>query len=199
MQQLLLMLPVLVFSVIVHEIAHGWVAWKLGDPTARMLGRLTLDPRPHIDPLFTLLVPVLCALSGSPIFGGAKPVPVNARNFRHPSRDMALVALAGPVSNLLLATLAGVLIRLPLGATLSGIVYYMLVINLVLAAFNLLPIPPLDGSRVMAHFLPGELSARYRGLDRFGMLLIIGVLFLFSSPLHHYLSWFVRTVGGILV
>ena len=198
MEQLILMLPILVFSVIVHEVAHGWVAWKLGDATARMLGRLTLDPRPHIDPMFTLLVPILCALSGAPIFGGAKPVPVNARNFRHPSRDMALVALAGPLSNLLLAAIAGMLLRVPLPDVVAQVPLYMLMINLVLAAFNLLPVPPLDGSRVLAHFLPAELSLRYRSLDRFGLLLIVAILFFFSAPLYHYLNWFVRTVGGIL-
>lgn len=195
-------LPVLLFSVIVHEVAHGWTALKLGDPTAARLGRLTLNPLPHIDPVMSILVPALCVFAGAPIFGGAKPVPVNPWHFKHPSRDMAFVAAAGPLSNLGLAFLAGLAMNLLYGhAYPSGGVGQILVnlftINLVLAAFNLLPLPPLDGSRIVAHFLKGELGERFRNLDRYGMLIIMGVILLFRAPLYGYLSWFMRTVGGM--
>ncbi|MDP2360916.1 MAG: site-2 protease family protein [bacterium] len=203
MESLLISLPVLIFSVIVHEVAHGWTALRLGDPTAWRAGRLTLDPRPHIDPFMSLLVPAMCILSGAPVFGGAKPVPVNPWHFRHPSRDMAIVAAAGPASNLVLAFLAGFLInRLPAGlmvGALPDVLFALLVINLVLAAFNLLPLPPLDGSRVVAHFLPAPLADRYRQMDRFGMILLVLVIVFLRAPLLGYLHWFLRTVGGLMV
>lgn len=218
MQDLIIVLPILLFSVIVHEVAHGWSALRLGDPTAARLGRLTLDPRPHIDPVMSLLVPAMCLLSGAPIFGGAKPVPVNPNFFRHPSRDMAFVAAAGPASNLLLAMMFGMLLSLlvpvPGGLNLPADVYlsyasgygtigrvlsYGFMINLVLAAFNLLPIPPLDGSRVVAHFLPDRLSMQYRDLDRFGILIVFGIIFFFGGVLYGYIGWFMRVIGGLLV
>ncbi|MFA7330769.1 MAG: site-2 protease family protein [Candidatus Delongbacteria bacterium] len=204
MHDLLIFLPVLIFSVIVHEVAHGWSALKLGDRTAWREGRLTLDPRPHIDPFMSILVPALCLLSGAPVFGGAKPVPVNPWNFRRPSRDMALVAAAGPLSNLLLAFAAALIFQALatrgfLAGGLSDVLGALFQVNLVLAAFNLLPIPPLDGSRVVAHFLPRELGDRYRELDRYGMVLLLIVLFFFRGPLTGYLSWFLSTVGGLMV
>ncbi len=204
MHELIIVLPVLLFSVIVHEVAHGWSALRLGDETAWRLGRLTLDPRPHIDPVMSLLVPAMCLLSGAPIFGGAKPVPVNPWRFRHPSRDMALVAVAGPVSNLLLAFLAALLFQFLAGRGLlmdgfTDILGYLFRINLVLAAFNLLPIPPLDGSRVVAHFLPDGLADRYREADRYGMILLLVVLFFFQAPLYRYMHWFQSVVGGWMV
>jgi Zn-dependent protease len=202
MDSIWISLPVLLFSVIVHEVAHGWTALKLGDPTAWRAGRLTLDPRPHIDPVMSLLVPALCILSGAPVFGGAKPVPVNPWHFRHPSRDMALVAAAGPASNLLLAFAASVVIKLApafYGGALQQVMISLFIINLVLAAFNLLPVPPLDGSRVLAHLLPAELGDRLRGLDRYGMLLIMVVIIFLRAPLSGYLQWFLHTVGGLMV
>jgi len=203
MVELVIALPVLLFSVIVHEVAHGWIALKLGDPTAARMGRLTLNPAPHIDPVMSLLVPVMCVLSGAPVFGGARPVPVNPYNFRSPSRDMALVAAAGPLSNILLAFLAGSLYNaLPgmgyFGAAIASVLEYAVIINLVLAAFNLLPIPPLDGSRVVAHFLSGEIERSYRRMDRFGMLLIMALIIFFRGPLTGYLHWFLVTVGGLI-
>jgi Zn-dependent protease len=201
MEQLIIALPVLLFSVIVHEVAHGWSALRLGDPTAARMGRLTLNPVPHVDPVMSLLVPALCMLSGAPIFGGAKPVPVNPWYFRHPSRDMALVAAAGPISNLLLAFVAGLLMNTFFEGRPEGVLgqalTYLFMINLVLAAFNLLPIPPLDGSRIVAHLLKGELAERYRSLDRFGLLIIMAVIIFFRGPLYSYLSWFMGTVGRL--
>ena len=204
MDSIWISLPILLFSVIVHEVAHGWTALRLGDRTAWREGRLTLDPRPHIDPVMSLLVPALCILSGAPVFGGAKPVPVNPWNFRHPSRDMALVAAAGPASNLLLAFLGALIFKtlasrnlLPTG--MDQVLGGFFQINLVLAAFNLLPLPPLDGSRVVAHFLPQHLAQRFRQLDRYGMLLIMVVIIFLRAPLTGYLHWFLRTVGGLMV
>jgi Zn-dependent protease len=199
MQDLFIALPVLLFSVIVHEVAHGWVALRLGDPTARDLGRLTLHPAPHVDPVMSFLVPALCIMSGAPVFGGAKPVPVNPNYFRHPSRDMAFVALAGPVSNLILAFIASVAYKtlFPGGwgeGVLFQIVSYGYMINMVLAAFNLLPLPPLDGSRILAHFLKGEAAIRFRELDRYGMFLIMGVIFFFRGALTSYLRGFMRVM-----
>jgi Zn-dependent protease len=204
MESLWIALPVLLFSVIVHEVAHGWVALRLGDPTAWREGRLTLDPRPHIDPIMSLLVPAMCLLSGAPVFGGAKPVPVNPWNFRHPSRGMALVAAAGPASNLLLAFIGALAFKLLLGRGLlvpglDQVLGGLFQINLVLAAFNLLPVPPLDGSRVVAHFLPRNLAEPFRQLDRYGMILIMVVIIFLRGPLTGYLSWFMRTVGGLMV
>jgi len=202
--ELIISLPVLIFSVIVHEVAHGWAALRLGDPTAQREGRLTLDPRPHIDPVMSLLVPALCLLSGAPVFGGARPVPVNPWHFRHPSRDMALVAAAGPLSNLILAFVAALCFqllapRLFLMEGLLDVLGALFQINLVLAAFNLLPLPPLDGSRVLAHFLPSELGDRFRELDRYGMIIVMVAIIFFRRPLGHYLSWFMSTVGGWMV
>jgi len=199
-ESLIIGLPVLLFSVIVHEVAHGWAALRLGDPTAAREGRLTLNPLPHVDPMMSILVPAMCILSGAPIFGGAKPVPVNPWYFRRPSRDMAFVAAAGPLSNLLLAAAASLLWRwlAPTGGPLVAILEYGFQINVVLAAFNLLPIPPLDGSRIVAHFLKGDLAARYRGLDRFGMLIILAVIVFFRAPLTSYLVWFMRSFSRLL-
>jgi Zn-dependent protease len=200
MQDLFIALPVLLFSIIVHEVAHGWVALQLGDPTAKYLGRLTLHPVSHIDPVMSLLVPAMCIMSGAPIFGGAKPVPVNPNNFRHPSRDMAIVALAGPASNLILAFAAGFSLKhfISYGSFSYELLSYAFVINVVLAAFNLLPIPPLDGSRVVAHFLKGEMAMRFRALDRYGMLLILGVIMLFRGALGTYIHGFIRLLDSLI-
>jgi Zn-dependent protease len=191
MEQLLTILPVLIFSVVVHEVAHGWVARLEGDPTAAMLGRLTLNPIPHLDPIGSILVPTMLALlPGGFIFGWAKPVPVNPRNFRNYKRGDILVSLAGVASNFLLAIaftflLAGVYwgSRVFPGATsmwivLIGMAQYGILINFILILFNLLPIPPLDGSHVMYHLLPPRLGMRYRELGRYGMLLVFAFLFL---------------------
>jgi len=180
-----LVIALLVLSLGIHEAAHGWVALKCGDTTARDLGRITLNPIPHIDPVMTILVPAVLYLSGSPIFGGAKPVPVNYYNLRSPLRDMALVAIAGPASNFLLAIFFALSWKCVLqfdvwNTTAVGptVLLHAVFFNLVLAAFNLLPIPPLDGSRVMTWLLPGGLRDSYVMLERFGLLLVIAALYL---------------------
>jgi Zn-dependent protease len=191
MEQLLIALPVLIFSVVLHEVAHGWVAQREGDPTAAMLGRLTLNPLPHLDPIGSVLVPaLLIMMPGGFIFGWAKPVPVNPRNFRNYKRGDILVSLAGVAVNFLLAIaftllLAGAAwaMRLAPGASATWMVLmemarFGILINLVLMLFNLLPIPPLDGSHVMYHLLPVRMAVRYRELGRYGMLIVLAFLFL---------------------
>ena len=178
-------LPIL-FAITVHEVAHGWVAKRLGDPTAMMLGRLTLNPVKHVDPIGTLLVPFALMLMHLPIFGWAKPVPVTWENLRHPKRDMALVALAGPGANLLMALLWGALMRIGLemsGGELAWLgqpLVYMgfagIQINVMLMILNLLPLPPLDGGRVLAGVLPGPLSWQLSRIEPYGFFILLGLL-----------------------
>lgn len=177
-------LPV-VFAITVHEVAHGWVAKKMGDPTADNLGRLTLNPIKHIDLLGTIILPGLLLITGTGfIFGWAKPVPVDARYFKKPLRDMAWVAAAGPLSNLLMALLWALLGRLGVilnVETISLPMIYMgiagISINLVLFLINLLPIPPLDGSRILTAFLPPKLAWQYSKLERFGFMILLVLLY----------------------
>ncbi|MFA5982452.1 MAG: site-2 protease family protein [Methylococcaceae bacterium] len=176
-------LPV-IFAITVHEVAHGWVAKKYGDNTASMLGRLTLNPIKHIDWLGTIIIPGLLLLTFTGfIFGWAKPVPVDARNFTNPKHDMAVVALAGPVSNLIMAISWALLARLGIAIDIAYVtmpLIYMGVagisINLVLMLINLLPIPPLDGSRVLTGFLPNKLAYNYNKLERYGFIILILLL-----------------------
>ncbi len=183
--EIILGLIILIFSAIIHEVAHGYVADRLGDPTARLLGRLTLDPRPHIDPYMTILLPLLMIVGGSPIvFGGAKPVPIDPFNFREGRKDMAIVALVGPGTNLLIAIIASLILKIFLLSNFSqlyAICYtlFALIIqyNLLLAIFNLLPIPPLDGSKVFAMLLPKNLADTYLSIQQMGMFLLLFLLF----------------------
>jgi Zn-dependent protease len=179
-------LPV-VFAITVHEVAHGWVAKKYGDNTASLLGRLTLNPIKHIDLFGTIIIPGLLLISGTGfIFGWAKPVPVDPRNFENPRRDMAIVALAGPVSNLLMAIGWALIARLgvTIGAQTEAISLPLIYtgvagisINLVLAMLNLLPIPPLDGSRILSGILPNYWAWQYNRLERFGFIILLVLLY----------------------
>jgi Zn-dependent protease len=183
--EIALVVAFLVISLGIHEAAHGWVALQCGDPTARDLGRITLNPIPHIDPIMTVIVPLALAFSGTGmIFGGARPVPVSYHRLRHPLRDMMLVALAGPASNFLLAILFVTAYKA--ATSLGGYAPDQLMgrvlmqsawVNVLLAVFNLVPIPPLDGSRVMAWLLPASLRPSYVALERFGLLLVVAVVF----------------------
>lgn len=174
-------LPVL-FAITVHEVAHGWVAKQLGDPTAMMLGRLTLNPLKHIDPIGTVLVPLVLILAGGVIFGWAKPVPIAADNLHHPKRDMALVAAAGPLANLIMACIWALIMKLALLLP-SGLVNlalpltYMggagITINVILMVLNLLPVPPLDGSRVVAGFLPDPLAWKFSRIEQYGLIILL--------------------------
>jgi Zn-dependent protease len=179
-------LPV-IFAITVHETAHGWVAKKYGDNTASMQGRLTLNPIKHIDWLGTIIIPGLLLLTGTGfIFGWAKPVPVDARNFKNPRHDMAIVALAGPVSNLLMAVGWALLARIGITIGTSAenvslpLIYTGIAgisINLVLALINLLPIPPLDGSRILTGILPSRLAWQYNQLERYGFIILLVLLY----------------------
>lgn len=181
-------LVILIYSAILHEIAHGYVAERLGDPTARLMGRLTLDPRPHIDPFMSIVVPLLLILSGSPVvFGAAKPVPVDSFNLRDGRKDLAIVSLAGPATNLLIATIAAILLKALSIVTLGGftvfINWFLLTavrLNLLLFIFNLIPIPPLDGSKVFALILPEKDARVYLSVGNIG---IIFVFFLLLFPI----------------
>lgn len=197
-QALILKVPALLLAVTVHEVAHGWIADRLGDPTARLQGRLTLNPLPHIDPIGALAF----VLAG---FGWAKPVPVNAANLRHPLRDMAWVAAAGPVSNLIAAfvgLVAFVLLRrvgdLPFVAEpLGGMLLYVYQFNLVLALFNLIPLPPLDGGHFLPYFLPRGSWSLLHQLEQYGPFLLL--LLVISGATRYILGPPFELVSGLYV
>ncbi len=196
-----LALPLL-FAVTVHEVAHGWVARRLGDPTAMMLGRLTLNPIKHIDPLGTLLIPALLLIMHAPfLFGWAKPVPVTWQNLRNPKRDMALVAAAGPGANLAMALLWALVAKLGLvlAPAIGGLALPMVLMgkvgitfNLVLMVLNLLPLPPLDGGRVLVGLLPGPLAWKVSRIEPYGFAILLvllmtgGLAYLIVPPI----GWF---------
>lgn len=179
-------LPV-IFAITLHEVAHGWAASKLGDQTAKMLGRLTLNPLKHIDPIGTIIVPVALLFLGGFVFGWAKAVPVDTRNFKNPSGDMAWVAVAGPAANLVMAFLWALIAKLGMLLQASSpdvgmfLIYSGLAgvsINLILLVLNLIPIPPLDGSRVLSAFLPKRLAWQYNQIAPYGFFIILGLMFL---------------------
>ncbi|GIW67187.1 MAG: site-2 protease family protein [Candidatus Parcubacteria bacterium] len=179
---------ILIYSIILHEISHGYVAYKLGDPTAKYEGRLSLNPIPHIDPIGTILLPALTFLTSGFIFGWAKPVPYNPYNLKNPNRDSIYIALAGPLTNICLAIIFSFLYKFfPLQAFLFG-----LRINLVLAFFNLLPIPPLDGSKILLTKIPLEI---YQYLEIYGFILII-IFMIFFFP---YFSNFINLLQNFLI
>jgi Zn-dependent protease len=198
-------IPVLL-AIILHEVAHGWVAFRLGDPTARDAGRLTLNPLPHIDPFGTIAVPILLLISHAPfLFGWARPVPVRFGLLRNPKRDMVLVAAAGPLTNLGLATFFAVLTRaavesgVPLAEQgfLAQMAIRGVVMNIGLAVFNLLPVPPLDGGRVVTGLLPMALAVPFAQLERYGMLII--VLLLATGAANKVLGPVMRALLGLLL
>ena len=185
---LLVVLPVLLFAVTVHEYAHGWVAERRGDPTARHSGRLTLNPIAHIDPVGTIIFPLflyimqvhMLKVETPLIFGWAKPVPVNFRNLRNPKQDMIAVGLAGPVANIILAILCTLFLRMGIiepYTFIGKLLGFGIFINLLLAVFNLVPIPPLDGSRILTGLLPPRWAYNYSKLEPFGFIILIFVVF----------------------
>jgi Zn-dependent protease len=171
-------------AIVLHECAHGWVAHRLGDPTAKFLGRLTLNPLKHIDPIGTVLVPAVLYLihafgwtKSLLMFGWAKPVPVNFSRLRNPKRDMMLVAMAGPLVNFLIAFLLIRLVNLNfLTGTAQDLLIAAVILNIGLACFNMIPIPPLDGSRIVMGLLPEELEKTYSSLEPFGIIIVIVLL-----------------------
>lgn len=205
---LALSIIILLFSVIVHEVMHGVVAKKFGDRTAEKMGRLTLNPLPHIDPIGTLLLPALLILSGSPLlFGWAKPVPVNPLNFSNLRRGELMVSAAGIIANFSLAIIAALIFHflnaLPqtFPFILGALLRYSVIINLVLGVFNLFPIPPLDGSKVLQSLLPYHLAKEFQKLEQYGFIILL--IFLFvplgnSTLLHIILSFFVDIFSSLL-
>jgi Zn-dependent protease len=194
---LALFIPILIASVVLHEVAHAWQARREGDPTADRLGRITLNPLPHLDLMGSFLVPAFLYSAGGLIFGWAKPVPIDPRNFRsHPWSDVR-VSMAGIVSNLglalLLTLIAGPLVGWigsgsSVGETVGSGLAYGIYLNLILAFFNLLPIPPLDGSHVLAHVLPGRWAASYRQFGRYGILALMAIVFFLPGVLNVLLT-----------
>ncbi|MBU1493688.1 MAG: site-2 protease family protein [Actinobacteria bacterium] len=226
-----LFLAVLLPSIICHEVAHGWVAERFGDPTARDAGRITLNPIRHIDPFGSVLVPGLMAFAGGPIFGWAKPVPVNPARLREPTPHMAIVALAGPATNLLLAFVVAMAVRWPMvthpactgfgqlvdqagrsldtqclgggegvltGGLATRIFLAVVVVNIVLAIFNLLPIPPLDGSRLLPLVLPEGARIAYYRFSQYGIIILFALLFMFRGALSFVWDWTGWIVGKII-
>ena len=184
MENLILSLPLFFFCLVIHEYAHGLMAERCGDSTARYLGRLTLNPMAHIDPVGTVILPIMLLLLHSPfVFGWAKPVPINPFNFRNPRWDTVKVGLAGPGANIATALASALLLKvLALFGLASGIAVTIFVtlilVSLVLAFFNLVPVPPLDGSHVVAGFLPARLAYRYESMQRFGFIFVIILMYL---------------------
>lgn len=184
-----------VFALTVHEVAHGWTANQLGDATARRMGRLSLNPLRHVDPVGTVLVPLTLKLLGSPfLFGWAKPVPVNWRNLRHLRRDMALVAVAGPAANLVMLIGWSLLLSSPVARTpfFNDMCWTGVLFNATIMALNLIPIPPLDGSRIVTAVLPPRMAIVYNRLEPFG--LVLTALLLFSG----ILGWLMEPVLGLV-
>ncbi len=221
MELIAIRILVLVFSIVFHEVAHGWAALKLGDSTARDAGRLTMNPLPHIDPMGSIVLPLLLAVTGSPfMFGWAKPVPVRVGMLDDPENDHPKVAAAGPASNLLLALISAValgLVALVANSVLSPEVlarqdassplYFLvhlfqtaILLNVVLAIFNLIPLPPLDGSWILSRFLPLEQRWRYENLRRYGFLLVVGFLMLVKyTPMGKLFMGLIFFVSGLFL
>jgi Zn-dependent protease len=180
--QMIFFIVILIFSVIIHEISHGYVAEMLGDPTARMAGRLTLNPVPHIDPLGSIILPILLIMSGTGfVFGWAKPVPYNPYNLKDQKWGPALVAAAGPLSNIFIATIFGLALRfsetLMLSTAFVQIFYIIVLLNIVLAVFNMIPVPPLDGSKVLFATLPYKYYHYLESLEKYGFIVLLAIVF----------------------
>ena len=207
---------VFVFAISVHESAHAWMANRLGDPTARMLGRITLNPIKHIDLFGTVLLPLMALIAHIPMLGWAKPTPVDPRNFKHPVRDDILTAVVGPISNFIVAGLAtAVLVIIKIGSPFGHdvvmgdvslesssilvpvclLVYELMQINVVLAVFNLIPVPPLDGSHVLRHFLPAEMLRIY---DTVGWMGLLALVYFGGGILQHLLDPFLSVFNYVL-
>ena len=206
LRTLVIAIPGVLIAITYHEIAHGWMADRLGDPTARMLGRLSLNPLKHIDPFGTVILPLILFMAGGFMFGYAKPVPVTSENLRHRRRDLALIAAAGPLTNVLIAVVAAVLFRAlvpfaddsPLGKVvvlpLALLLRFLVIVDVVLAIFNLIPVPPLDGGRILMGLLPRRAAARVSSIEPIGVFLVMGLMLL--NPLGIWSRGFGRLFGA---
>jgi len=204
--EIIIVIIIFLFSVIMHELAHGWVALSLGDLTAQRAGRLTLNPIKHLDPIGSILLPGLLILmnflgAGGIIFGWAKPVPVNPYNFRDKRWGSAKVAAAGPLANICLALIFGLAIRfVPMISSTQGlflIFLYIVQINLILAIFNLMPVPPLDGSHILFSFLPRSAENIKIALSRHGLILLLFVIFFLFQYIIDIVTWLTALIVGI--
>jgi len=208
-QVIILLIPPILLALTFHEYMHGWTAYKMGDPTAKMAGRLTMNPIAHLDPIGTLMLFLVH-------FGWARPVPVDPRYFRNPKRDMLIVAAAGPLANMLIALLSGLLARLFQGGYFSFLplsvlqpLYVMVIlslqINLGLAIFNLLPIPPLDGSKILMGLVPPRYEAQFNWLERYGSFILMAVIIvgmvtnfsILGAFINPFVNFFSQLFGGI--
>lgn len=203
MELVVFQVVVLIFSVVIHEVSHGIVADHLGDPTARLAGRLTLNPLKHLDPFGSVILPLLLSLvPGGVVFGWAKPVPYNPYNLKNPERGAALIAAAGPVSNLAVALVFSVAFRaaaaLPaLGGTLPLLLAQIVIVNVALAVFNFVPIPPLDGSKVLSWFLPISARRYWESFERMGWLLLLVFIFFAIDLIAPVILWLAGFLLGI--
>lgn len=192
---------ILIFSVIIHEVAHGFMAEYLGDPTARLQGRLTLNPLKHIDPVGSILVPVITSMAGF-TFGWAKPVPFNPYNLRNRRKGEFLIALAGPLSNLILAIIFGIVIRLAVANQIISVAFieiasYIVIINIVLAIFNLIPLPPLDGSKLVLAWLPDQYGRLRMVLETSGPIFILLAVILIWRVISPVIPFVFGLITGI--
>jgi len=199
--QILIQLAILFFSIIVHEVSHGYVALRSGDPTAKYSGRLTLNPLRHIDPFGTVVLPILLILMRSPfLIGWAKPVPINPYYLRNPKKDMAKIGAAGPLSNLGLAIIFAIIYRITGMGVISFFLLYAVFINLLLFLFNLVPVPPLDGSRIVAGFLTHDAYEKYMRIEPYGFIIVFALLFLlFNSVLIPAVRLMCRLLTGVVI
>lgn len=197
----------LIPAIVFHEVSHGVVADRLGDPTARAAGRLTLNPVKHIDPFGTVILPGLLLLprlfgqTAAPVFGYAKPVPINPRNLREPDRQMMWIAAVGPLTNLFLAVVGALALRLAGTGSVELVrfLFTFILVNVILAVFNLLPLPPLDGSKVLARFLPARAREVYQSMEAYGVLILLVIFFIFPGAIFAFITPIVNGLLDLLV
>lgn len=197
----------LVPAIVLHELSHGLAADRFGDPTPRAAGRLTLNPIKHIDPFGTVILPGLLLLPrlfgqvGTPVFGYAKPMPFNPQNLRDPERQTMWIAAVGPITNLFLAVIGALVLRLAgsAGVELFRFLYIFILVNVLLAVFNLLPLPPLDGSKVLARFLPPRAREVYQSMEAYGVLILLVIFFIFPGAIFGFITPIVQGLLDLLV